>query len=78
MGYPHECESYGRSLGQQIRNAETQRIPVMGIVGAKEVESETVSIRIRAAGDVGAFPVKELVEKLTSAMTAMDADIQWQ
>ncbi|MDR7898096.1 His/Gly/Thr/Pro-type tRNA ligase C-terminal domain-containing protein [Thermosynechococcus sp. JY1334] len=51
---------------------------MMGIVGAKEVESETVSIRTRAAGDVGAFPVKELVEKLTSAMTAIDADIQWQ
>lgn len=67
----------GDRLGKQIRNAETQKIPVMGIIGAKEVESETVSIRTRAAGDVGAFPVKELIEKLTSAMTAMDADIQW-
>lgn len=67
----------GDRLGKQIRNAETQKIPVMGIIGAKEVESETVSIRTRAAGDVGAFPVKELIEKLTKAMTAMDADIQW-
>ncbi|WP_460195280.1 threonine--tRNA ligase [Thermosynechococcus sp. FA-CM-4201] len=68
----------GDRLGKQIRNAETQKIPVMGIIGAKEVESETVSIRTRAAGDVGAFPVQELIEKLTAAMTAMDADIQWQ
>lgn len=50
----------------------------MGIMGAKEVESETVSIRTRAAGDVGAFPVKELIEKLAAAMNAMDTDIQWQ
>ncbi|HIK34507.1 MULTISPECIES: threonine--tRNA ligase [unclassified Thermosynechococcus] len=68
----------GDRLGKQIRNAETQKIPVMGILGAKEVASETVSIRTRAAGDVGAFPVKKLIEKLTAAMTAMDADIQWQ
>ncbi|WJI24976.1 threonine--tRNA ligase [Thermosynechococcus sp. B0] len=68
----------GDRLGKQIRNAETQKIPVMGIVGAKEVESETVSIRTRAAGDVGALPVKQLIEKLTSAMNAMDAEIQWQ
>lgn len=68
----------GDRLGKQIRNAETQKIPVMGIVGAKEVESETVSIRTRAAGDVGAFPVKELIEKLTLAMNRMNADIQWQ
>lgn len=68
----------GDRLGKQIRNAETQKIPVMGIIGAKEVESETVSIRTRADGDVGAFPVRELIEKLTSAMTAMNANIQWQ
>lgn len=68
----------GDRLGKQIRNAETQKIPVMGIIGAKEVESETVSIRTRAAGDVGAFPVKELIEKLTLAMNRMNADIQWQ
>ncbi|MFN3678769.1 threonine--tRNA ligase [Thermosynechococcus sp.] len=68
----------GDRLGKQIRNAETQKIPVMGIIGAKEVESETVSIRTRADGDVGTFPVKELIEKLTSAMTAMNANIQWQ
>ncbi|MFN4278709.1 threonine--tRNA ligase [Thermosynechococcus sp.] len=68
----------GDRLGKQIRNAETQKIPVMGIIGAKEVESETVSIRTRAAGDVGTFPVKELIEKLAAAMNAMDTDIQWQ
>lgn len=68
----------GDRLGKQIRNAETQKIPVMGIIGAKEVESETVSIRTRAGGDVGAFPLKELIEKLAAAMNAMDTDIQWQ
>ncbi|MDR7993326.1 threonine--tRNA ligase [Thermosynechococcus sp. TG252] len=68
----------GDRLGKQIRNAETQKIPVMGIVGAKEVESETVSIRTRAAGDVGALSVEQLIEKLTSAVNAMDAEIQWQ
>ncbi|URR34534.1 threonine--tRNA ligase [Thermosynechococcus sp. HN-54] len=78
QGVRVSVDGSGDRLGKQIRNAETQKIPVMGIIGAKEVESETVSIRTRAAGDVGALPVKALMEKLTAAMNAMDAEIQWQ
>ncbi|BAY52797.1 threonyl-tRNA synthetase [Thermostichus vulcanus NIES-2134] len=67
----------GDRLGKQIRNAETQKIPVMGIIGAKEVEHETVSIRTRAAGDVGTFALERLIAKLTSAMAAIHGDIDW-
>ncbi|BAC09754.1 threonine--tRNA ligase [Thermosynechococcus vestitus] len=67
----------GDRLGKQIRNAETQKIPVMGIIGAKEVEHETVSIRTRAAGDVGTFALEHLIAKLTSAMAAIHGDIDW-
>ncbi|AHB88818.1 threonyl-tRNA synthetase ThrS [Thermosynechococcus sp. NK55a] len=67
----------GDRLAKQIRNAETQKIPVMGIIGAKEVESQTVSIRTRAVGDVGTFAVDHLIEKLTLAMDAMHGEIEW-
>jgi len=67
----------GDRLAKQIRNAETQKIPVMGIIGAKEVESQTVSIRTRAVGDVGTFAIDHLIEKLTLAMDAMHGEIEW-
>ncbi|BCX11617.1 MAG: threonine--tRNA ligase [Thermosynechococcus sp.] len=67
----------GDRLAKQIRNAETQKIPVMGIIGAKEVASQTVSIRTRAVGDVGTFAVGHLLEKLTSAMDAMQGEVEW-
>ena len=38
------------TLGYRIRNAEMQKIPYMGIVGQREAEAGTVSVRMRGAG----------------------------
>jgi threonyl-tRNA synthetase len=55
-----------------IRNAEKDKIPVMAVVGAKELESNSLSIRTRAAGDVGAIPVEEVLEKMKNAIANFD------
>ena len=55
-------------LGKMIRNAEKQKIPVMAVVGAKEVEANTLSIRTRASGELGAIPIAEVIEKLKNAI----------
>jgi len=57
----------GDRLGKQIRNAEKDKIPVMAIVGAKEVESQSLSIRTRASGELGAMPLDEIGAKLVAA-----------
>ncbi len=57
----------GDRLGKQIRNAEKDKIPVMAIVGAKEVESRSLSIRTRASGELGAIPLEEIGPKLVAA-----------
>jgi threonyl-tRNA synthetase len=57
----------GERLGKLIRNAEKGKIPVMAIVGAKEVEGNALSIRTRAAGELGALPVTEVIERLKMA-----------
>ncbi|WP_309245646.1 His/Gly/Thr/Pro-type tRNA ligase C-terminal domain-containing protein [Desmonostoc muscorum] len=57
-------------LGKLIRNAEKDKIPVMAVVGAKEVETNTLSIRTRASGELGAIPVDEVVDKMKVAMPA--------
>ncbi|EKD92556.1 MAG: hypothetical protein ACD_28C00404G0002 [uncultured bacterium] len=44
-GYRVEVDDADDTLGKKIRNAETEKIPVMMVVGEKEVESETVAAR---------------------------------
>jgi threonyl-tRNA synthetase len=48
-------------IGRKIRDAEVNKIPFMFIVGEKEVESGTISVRKQGEGDVGSFSIDELV-----------------
>lgn len=67
VGIRAEADTSGERLGKMIRNAEKEKIPVMAVVGAKEVESNTLSIRTRAAGELGVMPVAEVTQKMTQA-----------
>ncbi len=68
-GIRAEADTSGERLGKMIRNAEKQKIPVMSVVGDKEVEENTLSIRTRASGELGAIAVPEVMEKLSSAIS---------
>ena len=50
-------------IGYKIREAQLQKIPYMLIVGEKEVESGTVSVRSRKDGDLGAVKVEEFIDR---------------
>ncbi|MDG5765885.1 threonine--tRNA ligase [Balneolales bacterium ANBcel1] len=45
----------GEQIGAKIRNAETRKIPYMLIVGEKEAENHSVSVRKHKKGDIGSF-----------------------
>ena len=68
LGIRAETDTSGERLGKMIRNAETAKIPVMAVVGAKEMESNSLSIRTRATGDLGVISVEEVVAKLENAI----------
>ncbi|AMW30571.1 MAG: threonine--tRNA ligase [Limnospira sp. PMC 1291.21] len=55
-------------LGKMIRNAEKAKVPVMAVVGAKEVESNSLSIRTRALGELGTLTVAETQSRLQFAL----------
>jgi threonyl-tRNA synthetase len=71
-GIRAEADTSGERMQKQIRNAEKGKIPVMAVVGAEEVENNTLSIRLRAAGekskDLGAIPVTEVIERMKDAI----------
>ncbi|MCZ8065318.1 MAG: threonine--tRNA ligase [Microcystis sp. LE17-20D] len=68
LGIRAETDTSGERLAKMIRNAETEKIPVMAVVGAKEMESNSLSIRTRATGDLGVISVEEVVAKLETAI----------
>lgn len=68
LGIRAEADNSRERLGKMIRNAETQKIPVMAIVGDKELDSNTLNIRTRASGELGAIAVAEVIDKLSNAI----------
>jgi threonyl-tRNA synthetase len=66
-GIRAEADTSGERLGKLIRNGEKQKIPVMAVVGAKEVEANQLSIRTRAGGELGTMAVAEVIEKMKVA-----------
>ncbi|CCH67097.1 Threonyl-tRNA synthetase [Richelia intracellularis HH01] len=72
-GIRAEVDKSGGRLGKLIRNAEKEKIPIMAIIGAKEVEKNNLSIRTRASGDLGTIAVPEVLEKIKSAINQFDS-----
>lgn len=51
-------------IGYKIRQAQLEKIPYMLVLGDKEVESGTVSVRSRKNGDMGAMPMQDVVNMI--------------
>lgn len=54
-------DNRGETIGRKIRDTELKKIPIMLIVGEKEVEEGKVSVRLQGQGDQGAMTVEEFV-----------------
>ncbi|KAH7689276.1 Threonine--tRNA ligase protein [Dioscorea alata] len=59
---------YGERLPKLIRNAEKQKVPLMAVVGPKEVENKTVTLRSRFGGELGTMAVEEFIRKIQFAV----------
>jgi len=58
-----ETDLRNEKIGYKIREAQLQKIPYMLVVGDKEAEAGTVSVRTRGGVDLGAMPIDEFVAK---------------
>ena len=57
-------------IGAKIRDAQLELIPYMLIVGGREMETDSVSVRDRIEGDLGSMPVAEAIAKLQGEINA--------
>jgi threonyl-tRNA synthetase len=69
-GLRARVDSRSESVGKKIRDAELARAPYMLVVGDREQEAETASVRHHGDGDLGAMPLDEVVERLEREITA--------
>lgn len=72
-GIHAESDCRSEKLGYKIREAQVQKIPYMLVVGDRDMESGTVSVRTRKGDDLGAmtpdaFMAKCLMEIATKSM----------
>ncbi len=63
-GIRAEIDSRSEGLGYKIRQAQIDKIPYFFIVGDKETENGTVSLRSRKDGDLGAMPLDDVLKKI--------------
>ena len=63
-GFRVTIDDRNEKTGFKIREAQLQKIPYMLIVGDREQESGTVSVRSRSEGDRGAVPIAQLIDEL--------------
>ena len=53
LGYRVETDARDEKLGKKIRDAQVEKIPYMVVIGSREVENVTLSVRDRGEGDLG-------------------------
>ncbi len=65
LGIRASVDNRNEKIGYKIRQAQLEKIPYFFIVGDKEVEDNTVSLRSRKDGDLGASALDSVIEKIT-------------
>lgn len=70
QGYRVEVDSRNEKIGYKIREAQKEKIPYMLVVGDKEADAGTVSVRHRSDGDLGVMPVQDFTAMLKTVVDA--------
>ena len=57
-----EVDGRSEKIGYKIREAQLEKVPYMFIIGDKDVEAQTVSVRHRKEGDLGAMKLEQFID----------------
>jgi len=60
-GFRVEVDSRNEKIGYKIREAQLEKVPYMLLVGDKDIENNTVSIRNRVDGDIGSMSMDDFM-----------------
>ena len=63
-GVRASLDEHNDKLGAKIRRSEVEKVPYTLVLGGKEAEAQSVSVRSRAKGDEGVLPFAQYLERL--------------
>ena len=69
LGFRVTLDGHNDKLGAKIRRAELQKVPYTLVIGQKEAEANSVSVRSRARGDEGVMAIDAFLAKLKTEVT---------
>ena len=64
QGFRVEMDDRNEKIGKKIREATLEKVPYMIVVGDRDMENKTVSVRTRAGEDMGAMSLEDFTAKL--------------
>ena len=64
QGFRVEVDGRNEKIGKKIREATLEKIPYMLVVGDRDMENQTVSVRMRSGEDLGAMSLEDFTAKL--------------
>ena len=71
-GIRAEVDDSGSRMNNKIRRAQEQKVPYMLVIGDREIEADSVSLRLRTEEDLGATPVEAFIARAQAAIAARD------
>ena len=60
-----EVDDRSEKIGYKIREAQLEKVPYMLVIGDKDIENNTVSVRSRKDGDIGAMSIEDFIAKIS-------------
>ena len=72
MGLRVEVDDRSEKIGYKIRESQLEKVPYMILVGDKDIENNTISVRHRKDGDLGAMALSEFMEKASEEVTSKE------
>jgi threonyl-tRNA synthetase len=70
-----DLDARNEKLGYRIREAQVQKVPYMLVVGAREAEEGTVSVRRRSGEDLGAMPTTDFLARVRGLTSSRSREL---
>jgi threonyl-tRNA synthetase len=74
-GLRAEVDRRSEKLGYKIRDGETMKVPYLLVVGQREADDETVSLRLRHRRDEGVHPLAKVADRITNAVKTRSLEL---
>ena len=72
MGFRVEIDDRNEKIGKKIREATMEKVPYMLVLGDRDMENDTVSVRHRSGEDLGAMSLDQFATMLKNEVDSME------